>query len=76
MEKEQKSFNTLLQEMSKLSEDRLGNLKGGIAVISSISSSLESNSGTCVNNGDCSKEENTSMCFNNKGTCPPRTLNG
>ena len=71
MKKEKKSFDKLLAKMSQLSESNLGKLKGGVAVVSSMSgSSLDENSGTCTNNGDCSEELNSGLCFNNKSECP------
>ncbi|PCI35080.1 MAG: hypothetical protein COB60_04210 [Flavobacteriaceae bacterium] len=73
MKKEQKSFDKLLKEMNQLSEDNLGKLKGGIAVISSMNSSvLADNSGTCTNHGSCDDEINSGLCFNNKSDCPTK----
>ncbi|SDC01275.1 hypothetical protein [Pedobacter soli] len=73
MKKEQKSFNELLKAMNGLSEDRQGKLKGGIAVISATSDAFFENSGTCTNTGNCDKEVNSGLCFNNKTECPKST---
>ena len=62
--KKDKSFESLVNKMEQLKETEQGKLKGGIAVVSSLSIELDENSGTCVNNGDCSGEDNTGSCTN------------
>ncbi len=64
MKKNEKSFKKLLKQMDELQENQLGKLKGGIAVVSSMSFELDGNSNICVNNGDCSGEDNSGSCTN------------
>ncbi len=62
--KNDKSFKSLLSKMESLKETEQGKLKGGISVVASSAFAFGTNSGTCVNNGDCSDEKNTGTCHN------------
>ena len=44
---QKQKFQELLRKMDALQETEKGKLKGGITVLSSLSSSLDNNSGTC-----------------------------
>jgi hypothetical protein len=62
--KNDKSFKSLLKKMESLKETELGKLRGGISVVTGTSFEFGTNSGTCVNNGDCTDEKNTGTCHN------------
>lgn len=62
--KNEKSFESLLKKMESLKETEQGKLKGGVSVVAGSSYLLGTNSGTCVNNGDCTDEKNTGICHN------------
>ena len=59
------AFEELAKKMEGLKETEQGKLKGGISLVSDPGNNLlGTNSGTCVNNGDCSGENNTGTCHN------------
>lgn len=61
---QKQKFQELIKTMETLQETEKGKLKGGITVLSSLSSSLDKNSGTCHNYGDCTNQDNTGDCHN------------